>query len=285
MFEVLAPAKINLGLNVLDKRDDGYHNIESVMHQINLCDRLWMEPHEELVVITNHSQLNGENNNLAVEAAKMILKETGLKKGVKMVLEKLIPLGAGLAGGSSDAAAVIKGMNSIFSLGLSLEEMVDLGIKLGSDVPFCLVGGTALVRGRGELVYPIKTEIGFDLVLVNPGFEVSTKLVYQELDRIEIQKRPDIQRLVWGLEHGERDCIFASMGNVMEEVTYRWHPKLWEIKKRLAEEGAEKVMMSGSGPTVFGVFPDAEKAEKAYWNIKKNHPLVFLCSSFGRSWC
>ncbi len=278
---VSAPAKINLTLDVLGKRADGYHDIESVMHQINLCDLVSVTRIPEgIEVYSNRDGLPGGKNNLAYRAAEAMVSGLGIKTGFRIFLEKNIPLGAGLAGGSTNAAAVIKAIDRLLGINLNLNDMLEIGQQAGSDVPFCLFGDTAIARGRGELLTRVNRRIKLHLVLVNPGFQVSTARVYNLIDQETITDRPDTLRMAEALTNGDFTGVVSSLKNVMEKVTFKLHPEVAGIKDILVQAGAAGALMSGSGPTVFGLFSDAEAARRAFQVIKGFHPHTICCSSY-----
>lgn len=278
---ILAPAKINLTLDVVGKRDDGYHDIESVMHQINLCDRVTVGLSSQGVqVITDNPNLKGGRDNLAYKAAEVVMARFGIKTGFRILIEKNIPLSAGLAGGSTNAAATIKAIDELLGLGISAAEMNELGQIIGSDVAFCIAGATAVARGRGEILTPVVGKTRLELVLINPGFPVSTARIFSLIDQKNLIDRPDAIRMVRALEKGNLDSIAAELGNVMEQVTLELHPHLQKIKDDLMEAGARGALMSGSGPTVFGVYSDTKRADDAFNRLKRIYPHTFRASSY-----
>ncbi|MEQ8176393.1 MAG: 4-(cytidine 5'-diphospho)-2-C-methyl-D-erythritol kinase [Syntrophomonadaceae bacterium] len=277
---VNAPAKVNLTLDVKYKRPDGYHELETIMHQIDLCDRIILEPDREIILESNSAQIPGGKDNLAYRAAAAILEKYGIKEGVKIFLEKNIPVGAGLAGGSTDAAAVISGLNRLYDLGAGLDDLMPIAASLGSDVPFCLQGGTALATGRGEILEPVYPAHALTLVLVKPPFEVSTAQVYGRLDLTMVKNHPDARELLAAWEHNNLDSMALNMINVLENVTIDRFPEIGQIKKRLTDLGAAAVLMSGSGPSVFGLFENIGEAEAARDQMKNMYREVFLVSSY-----
>lgn len=278
---IIAPAKINLTLDVKDKRPDGYHNIESIMHQIDLCDTVVLkEIPQGIRVRSTNPGLPGDSSNLAYRAAEMLMGKYGIKKGVSIFLAKNIPLGAGLAGGSTDAAAVLKGLCQIFDLNVEQRELMLLGERIGSDVPFCLLGGTAIAEGKGEVLTPVINRANLHFVLVNPGFAVSTAQIYELLDREMITCRPDMVKAVRALQDNDPAAVGAGLSNVMEFATFKLFPELQEIKAEMLEGRAIGALMSGSGPTIFAVYENLEQAGEEYDKIKRKYPLAFLCSSY-----
>lgn len=268
-----ALAKINLGLDVLGKRDNGYHDVRMVMQTIYLYDNVTLEKTEEsgIQVETNLFYLPVNEDNIAYKAAKMLIDEFEIQSGVRIVLEKHIPVAAGMAGGSSNAAAVLVGMNRLFSLGLSMEELMKRGVLLGADVPYCVMRGTVLAEGIGEILTPLPPMPNCSVLIAKPGISVSTKTVYEKLDALDIVDHPDIDGILEGLEHQDIEKIASSMGNVLERVTIESYPVIEEIKTAMKEAGALNAMMSGSGPSVFGIFKDRKTARKAQQKIRDMH--------------
>lgn len=272
-----ALAKINLGLDVLGKRENGYHDVRMVMQTIYLydnvtiCRREWKEDSDEpqIQVQTNLFYLPVDENNLAYKAAKMLIEEFDIKEGVSVTLEKHIPVSAGLAGGSSNAAAVLVGMNKLFSLGLTEKELMERGVSLGADVPYCVMRGTVLAEGIGEILSPLPPVPTCYVLVAKPGISVSTKMVYEKLDAKVIEEHPDIDGILQGLESQDIGKIATSMGNVLEQVTIEAYPIIEEIKNAMKEAGALNAMMSGSGPTVFGIFTDRQTAKAAKQSLWK----------------
>ena len=266
-----ALAKINLGLDVLGRRENGYHDVKMVMQTIYLYDNVTISKTEEpgIQVESNLFYLPVDENNIAYKAAKKLMDEFQIQEGVRIVLEKHIPVAAGMAGGSSNAAAVLVGMNRLFSLGLSQEELMERGVSLGADVPYCVMRGTVLAEGIGEILTPLPPLPKCYVLIAKPGISVSTKQVYEKLDSKEIEEHPDIDGILDGLEHGDLQKIANSMGNVLEKVTIEDYPIIEDIKRTMKEAGALNAMMSGSGPTVFGLFEDKKAAMEARTTIKK----------------
>ncbi len=270
-LKLKALAKINLGLDVLGKRDNGYHDVRMVMQTIYLYDNVTLEKTQEpgIQLETNLFYLPVDENNIAYKAAKILMDEFDIKEGVRITLEKHIPVAAGMAGGSTNAAAVLVGMNRLFSLGLSQQDLMDRGVKLGADVPYCVMRGTALAEGIGEILSPLPPLPKCYVLIAKPGISVSTKEVYEALDSEEIPDHPDIDGILEGLENGDLEKVTGSMGNVLERVTIKKYPIIDEIKKEMKDAGAVNAMMSGSGPTVFGIFTDKKTAKIAQQKIRK----------------
>ena len=266
-----ALAKINLGLDVLGRRENGYHDVRMVMQTIYLYDNVTMEKTEEagIQLECNLFYLPVDETNIAYKAAKLLMDEFDIKEGVRIVLDKHIPVAAGLAGGSANAAAVLVGMNRLFSLGLSGQELMERGVSLGADVPYCVMRGTVLAEGIGEILTPLPPLPKCYVLIAKPGISVSTKTVYEKLDSQDITEHPDIDGILEGLDKQDIHKVAASMGNVLETVTIGDYPIIEEIKHVMKEEGALNAMMSGSGPTVFGIFDDKSKARQAQERMRQ----------------
>lgn len=265
-LSLLARAKINLGLDVLRRREDGYHEVKMVMQTVGICDRLdFMKLREDCIRIsTDKEELPADEHNLIFKAVKLMKDTFGITEGVFVKLEKNIPIAAGMAGGSTDAAAAIHGMDQLFALGLSLEEKQRLGVKIGADVPYCLMGGTALSEGIGEVLTALAPVPEAFLVVAKPDINVSTKFVYENLHADRLIRHPDIDGMVESIQQGDLKGITDRMENVLETVTVKRYPVIEEMKAFLKEHGAMNALMSGSGPTVFGVFEKEETARNAY---------------------
>ena len=270
-ISVKALAKINLGLDVVRKREDGYHEVRMVMQTIHLFDRLEISKNTsgEITMETNLSFLPTNENNLVYKAAKLLQDEFAIKDGVHVWLHKYIPVAAGMAGGSTDAAAVLYGMNQIFDLGLTREELMERGVKIGADVPYCVMGGTALAEGIGEKLTPLAPAPDCYVLVAKPDINVSTKYVYEHLDAQEIRKHPDIDGMVEAIAEESLQGILDRMENVLETVTVSAYPIIQKIKDRMKELGAINSLMSGSGPTVFGIFVEKDMARRAYDKLEE----------------
>lgn len=264
-LELKALGKINLGLDVLGRRENGYHDVRMVMQTVYLYDRIIMKKSKTpgIRLETNLYYLPVNENNLAYQAAQMLMYEFHIEEGVSIQLDKHIPVAAGMAGGSSNAAAVLFGMNRMFSLGLSQKELMERGVKLGADVPYCIMRGTVLAEGIGEILTPLSPMPKCYVLIAKPAISVSTKMVYEKLDSHEIEDHPDIDGILAGLKAGDLKKVAGSMGNVLERVTVDAYPVIDQIKKMMIKEGALNAMMSGSGPTVFGIFEEKATARKA----------------------
>lgn len=271
-ISVKALAKINLGLDVVRKREDGYHEVRMVMQTIHLFDRLEMTRNQtgKITMSTNLPFLPTNENNLVYKAAKLLIDEFQIKDGIDVKLHKHIPVAAGMAGGSTDAAAVLYGMNRIFGLGLSREELMRRGVKLGADVPYCVMRGTALAEGIGEELTALPPMVKCPVLIAKPQISVSTKFVYENLKLNERTVHPDIDKLVSDIRAKDLHAIAADMGNVLETVTIPNYPVIAQIKEHMTEHGALNSMMSGSGPTVFGLFEDEDVAAAAYAAMRES---------------
>lgn len=270
VIRLKAYAKINLGLDVLRKREDGYHEVKMVMQTIDMFDRVELGKVRKpgIFVQTNLKYLPVNQDNLVYKAARLFMDEYKLTGGIEINLKKYIPVAAGMAGGSSDAAAVLYGMNKLYETGLSLEELMKLGVKIGADVPFCIMRGTALAEGIGEKLTKLPAAPNCHVLIAKPPFSVSTKWVYSNLKAGELKEHPDIDKLIEALSAGNLRNMTQYMGNVLETVTEAEYPQITELKKLMTEEGALCSLMSGSGPTVFGLFEDKNDAERAFKKIQ-----------------
>lgn len=264
-YQMKAYAKINLGLDVVRRLENGYHEVKMVMQTVGIYDVLSFERIlEGIVVTTDSGELPTNEDNLIYKAAKLMLETYGIQEGVRIHLEKHIPIAAGMAGGSTDAAATMKGINRLFDLGCTLEELMKLGVKIGADVPYCVMGGTALAEGIGEKLTALPPAPECFLLVAKPDINVSTKFVYEHLDAAGVEKHPDIDGMVKAIEEESLQGVLDRMENVLESVTVPAYPIIDTIKERMKELGALNSLMSGSGPTVFGIFIEKEKAQEAY---------------------
>jgi 4-diphosphocytidyl-2-C-methyl-D-erythritol kinase len=261
-----APAKINLVLDVLYKRGDGYHEVEMVMTMVDLADRIEMRelPRDTIIISSQAGYIPLDEKNLAFQAARLIKEKYGVSKGVYIHLDKKIPVAAGLAGGSSDAAATLRGLNRLWGLRIPQHELQKLGGELGSDVPFCIVGGTAIARGRGELLEPLPSPPPCWIILAKPPINVSTADVYGKLNAAGIQRHPSVEKMREAVATGDFDAVCHKLGNVLEDVTMALHPEVRQIKECMERFGADGALMSGSGPTVFGLVRRKAKAVRIY---------------------
>lgn len=265
-----ALAKINLGLDVLGQREDGYHEVRMIMQTIHLYDRVEIKKTKSpnIHVETNLFYLPVDENNLVYKAAKLMKNEFKIKEGVRITLQKFIPVAAGLAGGSSDAAAVMVGMNRIFNLGVKQSRLMELGLQIGADVPFCIMRGTALAEGIGEKLTALPPMPKCPILIAKPAVSVSTKHVYEQLRLTQNTVHPDIDRIIESIKQKKLRDIAENMGNILETVTIKEYPVIKEIKKVMKENGALNAMMSGSGPTVFGLFANEKEIRKGYEALK-----------------
>ncbi|MDA8096745.1 MAG: 4-(cytidine 5'-diphospho)-2-C-methyl-D-erythritol kinase [Desulforudis sp.] len=263
MLAVKAFAKINLTLSVGRKRSDGYHDLESVMQQLELHDLLeFVITKDEISLTTENTEVPTGSDNLIVKAAELLRRHTGCLWGARIRLFKNIPVAAGLGGGSADAAATLIGLNNLWGLGLSMDRLLELGARLGSDVPFCLFGGTALARGRGEVLDRLPEASPMGVVLVKPGFSVSTAEAYRMFDDLPDPEVYDAQTMVLGLHEGDFETIAQALHNDLERATFTMHPELPQLKDGLLGAGAAGALMAGSGPTIFGLAPSPEEARR-----------------------
>lgn len=271
-IELRSHAKINLGLDVIGRRENGYHDVRMIMQTVFLYDVVQMEKTKEegIFLTTNLFYLPNDQNNLAYRAAQMLKEEFHLQGGIKIALNKRIPVSAGLAGGSSNAAAVLVGMNIMYDLGLTEKELMERGVKLGADVPYCIMRGTVLAEGIGEILTPLSPFPKCYVLLAKPGINVSTQKVYESLDALEDIKHPNIDGILSGLDNQDIHQVVSNMGNVLEQVTIARYPVIEKIKMAMKEAGAMNAMMSGSGPTVFGIFEKKADAWKAKELIKES---------------
>ena len=279
-----ARAKINLGLDVLGKREDGYHEVRMVMQTIGIYDRLILTkiPEEEIRITSNLAFLPVNENNLIYKAIKLLKDEYHFPGGVSVDLNKFIPVAAGMAGGSTDAASTMFGVNRLFGLNLSMGKMMELGVRLGADVPYCVMRGTALAEGIGEKLTRITPVPHMWILIAKPQINVSTRLVYEQLDMGGIQKHPDIDGIIRAIEAQDVVRIAQSMGNVLENVTVPLYPVIETIKQDMLSHGAINAMMSGSVPTVFGIFPDEQTtlACQAFLKKKGDARQVYITENF-----
>ena len=283
-----ALAKINLGLDVLRRKEDGYHDVKMIMQTINLHDSIYMKKIEEkeIRIRTNLYYLPNNENNLAYKAAKILMDEFDLPGGISIHLKKVIPVAAGMAGGSSDGAAVLFGMNKMYGLKLSMQELMDRGVKLGADVPYCIMRGTALAEGIGEKLTALPSMPKCHILIAKPPISVSTKFVYENLHANELkpEDHPPVDVQLAALEEGNLEKLVAHMGNVLERVTVPEYPVINEIKQKMMDHGALGAMMSGSGPTVFGIFTSYAKAKEAYQAIERSglSKQIYLTTPYNR---
>ncbi len=279
-----ARAKINLGLDVLGKRENGYHDVRMVMQTIGIYDRIIINkiPEDEIRIKSNLYFLPVNENNLMYKAAKLLKDKCGYSGGVEIDLNKFIPVSAGLAGGSTDAASTLFGINKLFDLSLSMQELMEIGVEIGADVPYCIMRGTALAEGIGEKLTPLDPLPRTWILIAKPPINVSTKLVYESLDMNGVNEHPDIDGLIDAIRKKDIKGVCGCMGNVLENVTVPLYPVIDSIKKDMLEHGAINAMMSGSGPTVFGIFPDEKTTLEcqAFLKRKGEARQVYITESF-----
>lgn len=283
-INVKALAKINLGLDVVRKREDGYHEVRMIMQTIHLYDQLLIEKTKErgIQITANLDFLPTDESNLIYKAAKLLQDTYEMKEGVSVKLQKYIPIAAGMAGGSTDAAAVLYGMNELFHLGIKRQKLMELGVNIGADVPYCLMRGTALAEGIGEKLKSLPPVPKCPVLIAKPGIGVSTKYVYENLKLDEQTKHPNIYAQLDAIRKHDLHGIAAHMGNLLETVTIPKYPVIDEIKRCMMENGALVSMMSGSGPTVFGLFEEERTAQEAYSQMRKSNlaKQVYLTSIY-----
>lgn len=276
MIREKAYAKINLGLDVLRRRPDGYHEVKMIMQTVDICDDLTFEKRGEpgIGFRIEGSDLPADENNLVYRAAALLMEKRQIREGVSITLQKKIPIAAGMAGGSADAAATLRGVNALFGMGYSAEELKEIGVTLGADIPYCVQGGTMLSEGIGEILTPLSEPPACHLVIAKPDIDVSTAFVYGHLQADKLTFHPDIDGMAAALAAGELRGITDRMGNVLEAVTVKEYPVIDKLKRMMCELGAENALMSGSGPTVFGIYREKEEAEKAAAAIRAEEPAA-----------
>lgn len=286
-----AYGKINLGLDVVRRREDGYHEVRMIMQTVRVYDKIDLIRRQEpgIELTTNLYYLPDNENNLGFKAAKLLMDEFGIREGVEIRMKKCIPVAAGMAGGSSDAAAVLFGVNKMFSLGLSMEQLMERGVTLGADVPYCLMRGTALSEGIGEVLTPLPPMPQCQILIAKPSVSVSTKWVYQNLNLPSLgrEAHPDIDGMRAAIEAQDFYGVSSRLGNILETVTIPAHPVIRDIKERMLSLGAVNALMSGSGPTVFGLFVNPGAAEAAFEELRYGESRglarqVYLTSFYNR---
>lgn len=281
-----AYAKINIGLDVLRRRADGYHEVKMIMQTVDIYDELVLERRKEpgIELRMDNSELPSGGDNLICRAADLLFLEKKITGGVNISLTKRIPIAAGMAGGSADAAAALRGVNELFDLGYSLTELQALGVGLGADIPYCLTGGTMLSEGIGEILTPLPAPPAAHLVIAKPDINVSTAFVYGNLHADSLAWHPDIDGMIAALQKGDLDGITGRLGNVLETVTVKAHPVIEQIKELLRKQGAENALMSGSGPTVFGIFKEKETAARAAEAVERGQlaKQIFVTTFYNR---
>ena len=270
LMRLKAMAKINLGLDVLGKREDGYHEVRMIMQTIRMYDILDIRKTKRpgIVLTTNLPFIPTDSRNLVYKAAQMLMDEFGIEEGLSIKLRKFIPVAAGMAGGSSNCAAALKGMNQLFDLGLSIDELCEIGVTLGADVPYCIWGGTALSEGIGEKLSRVDAMPDCYILIAKPGISVSTAFVYKNLDLPALSKHPDIDGMLECLKEKDLTGICDRLENVLETVTIKEYPIIEKVKKHLMDQGAKGALMSGSGPTIFAIFEDKKTADDAMESLR-----------------
>lgn len=264
-----APAKINLSLDVLYKRPDNYHEIEMVMTTVDLADRIELTTIDtDAIIMGSESRfIPNDERNLAYRAAKLIKDKYSINKGVHIKIEKYIPVAAGLAGGSSDAAATLRGLNRLWSLNIPTAELAEIGSEIGSDVSFCVYNSTAVARGRGEIITKLPAPPTCWVVLAKPMIGVSTPSIYQHLD-LDSVKHPDTQGMIDAIKTNDYIKMTQKLGNVLEAVTLPLYPEVQQIKNKMISSGADAVLMSGSGPTMFSLVAQESRAQRIYNSLR-----------------
>lgn len=290
-LELKAYGKINLGLDVVRRREDGYHEVRMIMQTVRVYDAIELNRTEEegIRLSTNLYYLPDNENNLGYRAAKLLMDEFGIRDGVEIKMKKFIPVAAGMAGGSSDAAAVLFGVNKMFGLGLSKQELMERGVRLGADVPYCIMRGTALSEGIGEILTPLPPMPQCRVLIAKPAVSVSTKHVYESLNlpSLSAEAHPDIDAMRAAIEKKDLSGIVSQLGNVLETVTIPENPVIQTLKDKMMEMGADGSLMSGSGPTVFGLFTTQTAAQAAYEELRYGSSQdlakqVYLTSFYNR---
>ena len=278
-MKLKAFAKINLGLDVIGRREDGYHQVRMIMQTIRMFDQLEIEKSSTpgIRLSVNLPYVPTDSGNLVYRAASLLMEEFSIQEGVDIRLNKFIPVAAGMAGGSSDAAAALVGVNRLFDLGLSRKELMERGLRLGADVPYCVMRGTALAEGIGEKLTRLPALPSCYILIGKPGISVSTKYVYTNLKLDARTEHPDIDGIIEALENQDLGGVTGKMGNVLESVTIPRYPVIEKIKELMKAEGALNALMSGSGPTVFGIFDDRKTAERAQQKLRDSRLARQVC--------
>lgn len=282
MLYVKAPAKINLTLDVLYKRPDDFHEVEMVMTTVDLADRIGLETRQDgqIKIVSADRFVPDDHRNFAYQAAELLKNTYGLTEGVTITIEKQIPIAAGLAGGSSDAAATLRGLNELWNLNLSLDELAEHGAKIGSDVSFCVYGGTALATGRGEKIKELPIPPTCWVILAKPKIGVSTAEIYGGLEVDKI-KHPNTIKMIEAIQNNDYSLLCSSLGNVLESVTFKLYPEVVTIKEQMQRFGADAVLMSGSGPTVFGLVDNEARVSRIYNGLRGFCEEVYVVRLLG----
>ena len=268
-----AYAKINLGLDVLRRREDRYHEVKMIMQTVDIYDVLTFvkAPADVFRLSVDSAQIPDDDNNLVLKAARLLFATAGIDAGVEVTLQKNIPVAAGMAGGSTDAAATLIGLNALYDLRFTTEQLQEIGVKLGADIPYCIMGGTALSQGIGEILRPLPAPPRAHLVIAKPDLMISTKYVYENLHANSLKVHPNIDGMIEALSNQDLIKMCSLMGNVLETVTEKENPIITQIKDLMQEQGATGALMSGSGPTVFGIFTEEEKARNCFQKIQEEN--------------
>ena len=278
-----ARAKINLTLDIVNKRDDGYHDVSMVMQTISLCDTLHFKVIERGIKLnSNNLRLPKDERNIIYKSAKLLLEQTKVDKGIEVYVEKRIPVAAGLAGGSSNAACTIIALNKLWNLNLENEDLLDIGLKIGADVPFCMIEGTALAEGVGEILTNLDPLPKLYVVLVKPSIRISTPWAYSLVNIKSIKNHPENIKMVEGIQAGDAHLITSKMRNVFEDFIFKKYPRLTDIKEKMIRLGALNSLMSGSGPTIYGLFEDEKTAKIAYSELIKSYKEVFIATTYNK---
>lgn len=277
-----APAKINLSLDVLRKREDGYHDVEMIMTTVDLADRIELNTLEEdrIEVSLWSRYVPNDERNLAYKAAKAFKQKYNIKKGVHIKIEKVIPVSAGLGGGSTDAAAVLRGLNRLWNMDIPTKQLAELGSTLGSDIPFCVYGSTGIAKGFGEIIEPLPSPPPFWVVLAKPDIGVSTRTIFQRVKMDEII-HPNTNQVMEALYEKDFNKLCQNIGNSLEAITTALHPEVLRIKEKMIQAGGSGVLMSGSGPTVYGLVEQQSKAQRIYNGMKGFCQEVYLVRLIG----
>lgn len=274
-IKIDAHAKINLSLDVLKRREDGYHELEMIMQQLALKDVITIEEQSSgFTLDSNSTDIPLDSSNLVYKAYNILSEKFNIKKGIHIYIEKNIPVAGGLAGGSTDAAAVLKGLNTLWQLNLSEEQLMDIGLRVGADVPYCIMGGTALARGVGEKLTKLNSFSDRLILIANPGINISTAYVYNNLKLDKITDRPQTKVMLEHIENGDTELVAKEMKNVLETVTIEEQPILNKIKEQMLMHGALGSLMSGSGPTIFGIFKDINDMARCEESLKSSIKTV-----------
>ena len=268
-----AYAKINLGLDILRRREDGYHEVKMIMQTVDIYDVLTFvkAPADVFRLSVDSAQIPDDDNNLVLKAARLLFTTAGIDAGVEVTLQKNIPVAAGMAGGSTDAATTLIGLNALYDLRFTTEQLQEIGVKLGADIPYCIMGGTALSQGIGEILRPLPAPPRAHLVIAKPDLMISTKYVYENLHANSLKVHPNIDGMIEALSNQDLTKMCSLMGNVLETVTEKENPIITQIKDLMKEQGATGALMSGSGPTVFSIFTEEEKARSCFQKIQEEN--------------